>query len=115
MNNEESLKNVLQADDGFRFLKPIRGTPPLWQGVQRDLMACVRQLGVPTWFCSFSSADMRWQNLLNSILKQAGRPERAEQLEWADRCELLRGNPVTAATMFDFRWHCFLRGVHVSI
>ena len=92
LNDEESLKKLLQADDGFRFLKPIRGTPSFWQGAQRDLMACVRQLGVPTWFCSFSSADMRWQNLLNSILKQAGRPETAEQLERSDRCELLCGS-----------------------
>ncbi|XP_073323364.1 uncharacterized protein [Pagrus major] len=114
LNDEESLKKLLQFDDGFRFLKPIRGTPSFWQAAQRDLLACVRQLGVPTWFCSFSSADMRWKNLLNSILKQAGRTETAEQLEWADRCQLLRGNPVTAATMFDFRWHCFLREVLMS-
>ncbi|XP_050957725.1 LOW QUALITY PROTEIN: uncharacterized protein LOC127158760, partial [Labeo rohita] len=79
-----------------------------------DLLACVRQLGVPTWFCSFSSADMRWKNLLFSILKQEGRTETVEELEWADRCELLRRNPVTAARMFDFRWHCFLREVLMS-
>ena len=110
MLNEESLKKLLEFDDGFRFLRPIRGTPAFWQGAQRDLLACVRQLGVPTWFCSFSSADMRWKNLLYSILKQEGRTETVEDLEWADRCELLRRNPVTAARMFDFRWHCFFAG-----
>ncbi|XP_059198565.1 uncharacterized protein LOC131978809 [Centropristis striata] len=114
LNDEESLKKLLQFDDGYRFLKPIRGTPSFWQGVQKDLLACVRQLGVPTWFCSFSAADMRWKNLLSSILKQAGRTETAEELEWADRCQLLRGNPVTAAKMFDFRWHCFLKEVLMS-
>ncbi|XP_016118254.1 uncharacterized protein [Sinocyclocheilus grahami] len=114
LNNEESLKKLLEFDDGFRFLKPIRGTPAFWQTAQRDLLACVRQLGIPTWFCSFSSADMRWNNLLFSILKQEGRTETIEQLQWADRCELLRRNPVTAARMFDFRWHCFLREVLMS-
>ena len=114
LNDEEQFKQLLQFDDGYRFLKPIRGTPSFWQGVQRDLLACVRQLGIPTWFCSFSSADMRWKNLLSSILKQEGRTETAEQLEWADRCELLRRNPVTAARMFDFRWHCFLKEVLMS-
>ncbi|KAK0151704.1 hypothetical protein N1851_006989 [Merluccius polli] len=69
LNDEEQFKQFLQFDDGYRFLKP-RGTPSFWQGVQRDLLACVRQLGVPTWFCSFSSADLRWKNLLSSILKQ---------------------------------------------
>ena len=96
LNNDEALKELFQRDDGYRFLTPIRGTPPFWQGVQRDLFACVRQLGIPTWFCSFSSADLRWKNLLTSILIQEGRTETAEQLEWADRCDLLRRNPVTA-------------------
>lgn len=114
LNNEESLKKLLEFDDGFRFLKPIRGTPAFWQTAQRDLLACVRQLGIPTWFCSFSSADMRWNNLLYSILKQEGRTQTLEELQWADRCELLRRNPVTAARMFDFRWHCFLREVLMS-
>ncbi|XP_058478094.1 uncharacterized protein LOC131449268 [Solea solea] len=114
VNNEESLRKLLEFDDGYRFLKPIRGTPSFWQAAQRDLLACVRQLGVPTWFCSFSAADMRWTNLLGSILKQEGREQTAEELEWADRCELLRRNPVTAARMFDFRWHCFLKEVLMS-
>ena len=111
---EEALKQLLECDDGFRFLKPIRGSPAFWQSVQKDLLACVRQLGIPTWFCSFSSADLRWQNLLTSILKQEGRRQTVEDLEWADRCELLLCNPVTAARIFDYRWHCFLRRVLMS-
>ncbi|XP_029954136.1 uncharacterized protein LOC115393324 isoform X3 [Salarias fasciatus] len=114
LQDEESLKQLLQFDNGFRFLKPIRGTPAFWQSVQKDIFACVRQLGIPTWFCSFSSADLRWQNLLTSILKQEGRVQTVEDLEWADRCELLRRNPVTAARMFDYRWHCFLKEVLMS-
>lgn len=114
LKDEESLKQLLQFDDGFRFLKPLRGTPAFWMSVQKDVLACVRQLGIPTWFCSFSSADLRWQNLLTSILKQEGRTQMAEDLEWADRCQLLRGNPLTAARMFDYRWHCFLNEVLMS-
>lgn len=78
LNNEESLKKLLEFDEGYRFLKPIRGTPAFWQTAQCDLLACVRQLGVPTWFCSFSSADMRWKNLLFSILKWEGRTQTVE-------------------------------------
>lgn len=64
LNNEESLKKLVCH---------IRDMPAFWQGAQRDLLACVQQLGVPMWFCSFSSADMNWKNLLHSILKQEGR------------------------------------------
>nr|XP_057903045.1 uncharacterized protein LOC131101719 [Doryrhamphus excisus] len=114
LTNDESLKTLLECDQGYRFLKPIRGTPAFWQSTQRDILACVRQLGVPTWFCSFSSADLRWQNLVDCVLRQEGRTQTAAELEWADRCDLLRRNPVTAARMFDFRWHVFLRGVIMS-
>lgn len=75
LTNEDSLKKILGTDEGYRFLKPIWGTPAFWQGAQKDLVACVRQLGVPTWFCSFSSADLRWSNLLCSELKQQGRTQ----------------------------------------
>ncbi|XP_070407786.1 uncharacterized protein [Nothobranchius furzeri] len=114
VKDQDSLNKLLEFDDGYRFLKPIRGTPAFWQTAQRDLLACVRMLGKPTWFASFSSADMRWTNLLYSILRQEGRTQTVEQLEWADKCELLRRNPVTAARMFDFRWHVFLREVLMS-
>ncbi|XP_078795313.1 uncharacterized protein LOC144988623 isoform X2 [Oryzias latipes] len=111
---EKTLKKLLEADQGFCFLRPIRGTPAFWQATQKDLLACVRQLGIPTWFCSFSAADMRWKNLLDTVLRQEGRTQTADQLDWAERCELLRRNSVTAARMFDFRWHCFLRVVLMS-
>ncbi|XP_043953976.1 uncharacterized protein LOC122820538 [Gambusia affinis] len=114
LKDEQSINKLLEFDDGYRFLKPIRGTPAFWQTAQRDLLACVRMLGKPTWFASFSSADMRWTNLLYSILKQEGRTQTLEQLQWAEKCELLRRNPVTAARMFDFRWHVFVREVLMS-
>ena len=60
--NEESLKQLLHVNEGFRFFKPIRGTPAFSLSVQKDILACVRQLGIPTWFCFFSSADLCWQN-----------------------------------------------------
>lgn len=114
VRDEKVLRNLLQHDEGYRFLKPIHGSPPYWQGVQKDLFAMIRQLGIPTWFCSFSSADMRWENLLESILKQEGRHEKVDALDWSERCTLLRQNPVLAARMFDFRWHKFLAHVIMS-
>lgn len=51
LKDEDSLKKLLEFDDGYRFLRPIRGTPAFWQGAQHDLVACVHKLGIPTWFC----------------------------------------------------------------
>ncbi|KAK7882236.1 hypothetical protein WMY93_028410 [Mugilogobius chulae] len=113
-DHTDSLEDIVRTDDGYRFLRPIRGTPAYWEGQQKDLFAMVRQLGKPTFFLSFSSADLRWGGLLNTVLKQEGRTETAESLEYEERCALLRNNPVTAARIFDYRWHLFLNKVLLS-
>ncbi|XP_070566454.1 uncharacterized protein [Ptychodera flava] len=114
LTDEQSLKKILNYDEGYKFLRPIRGTPPFWQSAQKDLFAMVRQLGIPTWFCSFSSADMRWPEMIDSILEAEGDSRTAEELDWSEKCAVLRNNPVTAARMFDQRFHYFLRHVIMS-
>ncbi len=95
-------------------MKPIRGTSPYWQSTQRDIYAMIRQLGIPTWFCSFSSADMRWPEVINTLLKQQGDCRSIEELDWNDKCMLLKSNPVTVARIFDRRFHMFLKEVILS-
>ncbi|XP_076870505.1 uncharacterized protein LOC143521483 isoform X1 [Brachyhypopomus gauderio] len=112
--NKDSLQRILNHDEGYKFLKPIRGTPVFWQSVQKDLFAMVRQLGIPTWFCSFSSADLRWPELMETILTQEGKHVSPDDLDWSERCDLLKRNPVTAARMFDHRFRCFLKDVIMS-
>ncbi|XP_072554803.1 uncharacterized protein [Paramormyrops kingsleyae] len=114
LTNKESLQKMFNFDEGYKFLRPIRGTPVFWQSVQKDLFAMVRQLGIPTWFCSFSSADLRWRELMTAIFKQDGIDASSAELDWSERCALLKNNPVTAARMFDYRFHCFLKDVIMS-
>ena len=97
LNDKDKLKDMLKSDQGYKFLKPIRGTPPYWQSCQKNILAMVRQLGIPTWFCSFSAADMRWPELINTLLRQQGDTRSIDELDWNDKCLLLRSNPVTVA------------------
>ncbi len=114
LTNKDSLQRILNYDEGYKFLKPVRGSPVFWQSVQKDLFAMVRQLGIPTWFCSFSSADLRWPEFMECIVKQEGCETPIDELDWSDRCGMLKRNPVTAARMFDHRFHCFLKDVIMS-
>lgn len=59
LHDPEILKEMFKSDEALRFLQPISGTPSFWQSVQKDLFAMFRQLGIPTWFCSFSPAEFR--------------------------------------------------------
>ena len=112
--NVDKVYEILKADKGYRFLKQIRGTPPYWQNAQKNVLAMVRQLGKPTWFGSFSSADLRWPEIMNTLLRQTGDARKIDDLDWADKCNLLKSNPVTVARMFDKRFHTFLKKVILS-
>ncbi|XP_062327719.1 uncharacterized protein LOC134028267 [Osmerus eperlanus] len=114
LTDAESLKRVLKNDEGYKFLRPIRGTPPFWQSAQKDLFAMIRQLGIPTWFCSFSSADMRWPEMITTLSHEQNKNVPIDELTWSEKCALLKQNPVTAARMFDHRWHSFLKDVIMS-
>ena len=84
-------------DDAYRFLSPIRGSPPCWQQVMYKLLAAIKQLKIFTWFLTLSAADLRWTDTLQGIVRQQGRmfDEDIEGMAWEDKCNLLRSNPVT--------------------
>ncbi|XP_042609822.1 uncharacterized protein LOC122142829 [Cyprinus carpio] len=114
LTNSDSLQRILNYDEGYKFLRPVRGTPPYWMSTQKDLFALIRQLGIPTFFASFSSADLRWPEMMKTFIKQEGKQINVDELDWSEKCGLIRRNPVTAARMFDHRWHCFLKNVIMS-
>ncbi|KAK3100565.1 hypothetical protein FSP39_021862 [Pinctada imbricata] len=114
LQDKAKLKQMFRKDEALRFLQPIRGTPSYWQSAQKDLFAMLRQLGIPTWFCSFSAAEFRWKDMINVILKQQGDTRKFETLEWSEKSQILKSNPVTVARMFDRRFHLFLHEVILS-
>lgn len=102
---------MLKNDEAIRFMQPIRGTPAYWSATQKDLFAMLRQLGIPTWFCSFSSAEYRWNDAISSLLRQRNDDRDPDELDWTDKNEILRSNPVTVARMFEHSFHIFQRDV----
>ncbi|KAJ8045163.1 hypothetical protein HOLleu_08108 [Holothuria leucospilota] len=56
-------EELIGTDYGCQFVKNIRGTQAYWESTLKDLFAMIRQLGILTWFCSFSSADRRWKEI----------------------------------------------------
>jgi hypothetical protein len=55
----EVIQNILHHDDGFRILKTLRSFPPYYQTKQKDVFAMINQLGLPTFFATFSAAETR--------------------------------------------------------
>lgn len=67
LKSNDYVKDLMKADQAYKFLKNVRGSPPYWQKVFYDVLAMVRQLGCPMWFVSMSAADLHWPELLTLI------------------------------------------------
>eukprot|EP00105_Crassostrea_gigas_P043473 XP_019927621.1 PREDICTED: uncharacterized protein LOC105339877 [Crassostrea gigas] len=107
VQNPEILSKLMKNDEALRFMQPIRGTPAYWSAAQKDLFAMLRQLGIPTWFCSFSAAEHRWNDAISTILRQQNDTRDPSMLDWSEKNEVLKSNPVTVARMFEHRFHVF--------
>ena len=78
-----------------------------------SLFACLRNLGLPTFFVRLSSAELtRWTFHLGAILKQQSdhcSGENIMNMDYKDKCEVLKSNPVTAVQMFYHRVDLFFK------
>lgn len=48
-------------------LKSVRGIQPYWQAVQKDVVALIRQFGIPK-----KKLFLRWPEIVQIIMKQQG-------------------------------------------
>lgn len=75
----------------------------------------IRQLGNPTWFCSFSAAETRWTHLLKTLGRIVDRKEYTDveikQMTWEQKSDLIQKDPVTCARNFEHMVQLFIRDV----
>ena len=41
-------------------MSSVKGTPAYWNQFLYDVLAIIKQLGIPTYFLSLSCADLKW-------------------------------------------------------
>ena len=60
---------------------------------KKDVFAIIRQLGLPKWFGSFSSADTRWHDLLRVLGKLNDLKDytdrELEEMDWHKKKQVL--------------------------
>lgn len=110
----EEMNELIRSDHAYKILKNVRGSPAYFQSVFYDVLAMVRQLGVPTWFFTVSAADMQWPDVLQTIARQYGvtlTDDAVKNLSFEQRSMWLRSNPVTAARQFEYRLQLLIKHV----
>ncbi len=72
----------------------------------------IRQLGFPTWFCSFSAADTKWYDLLSLLGRLVDHKtytkEEINTMSLQKKSELIQKDPVTCARYFDHLVQLFI-------
>ena len=103
-SNVQTLQNLICQDQSYLFLRQIPGTPSYWQRFMYEVVAMVKQLGIPTWFMTLSCADLRWPELFQIISRTRGMnitDEQVHAMSYNEKCSMLNLNPVRVETFFN--------------
>ena len=58
-NFKATIERFVANDNVFPFMSSVKGTPEYWKQFLYDVLAIVKQLGIPTYFLTLSCADLR--------------------------------------------------------
>lgn len=113
--DSHTADSIVRLNEGFQVLRNLRGSPPYWEKAKKDIFAMIRQLGLPTWFCSFSAAETKWIPLLRCLGELIENVSYSDDeilnMSWEHKSKLIKADPVTCARYFDFRFSNFFTEV----
>ncbi|XP_062598648.1 uncharacterized protein LOC134260084 [Saccostrea cucullata] len=112
--NPASAEKIVRLNEGYYIFRTLRNSPAYLSSKKKDVFAMIRQLGLPTWFISLSSADTRWLDLLKTLATLDGKTlsqEELDDLNWSEKSKLVKQDPVTCARFFDNRVQLFINTV----
>ena len=105
-NYKQAVQSFVAADQGYTFMKCIKGTPAYWKRFLLEVLAMIRQLGCPTFFFTLSCADLYWEDLI-MIISQINNLNLTrsdiQRMSYIERCELLNKNAVFVTRHFQYR------------
>ena len=118
LKTQEGLESLICHDEGYKFLRALRGSLPYFEKAKKDLFAMIRQLGPAFTFCSFSSSETKWNHLLRILGKLINHKEYSyvelDNLTWDKKCRLIQSDPVTCARHFNYQFNTFLKDFLMS-
>ena len=56
---KNTVKSFLAEENAYTFMNSRKGSPAYWKNMLSDVLAMVKQLGIPSFFLTLSCADLR--------------------------------------------------------
>jgi len=107
VRNIESIRNLLEHDDGYAVFKNLRSSPSYWKQQTKKVLAMVRQLGKPAFFITLSAAETKWTELIQMLIKIHRNEDITEEeisnLSFEQVSMFIRSDPVTCMRNFEHR------------
>ncbi|XP_066911415.1 uncharacterized protein [Clytia hemisphaerica] len=116
-NFKEAVKNFVVSEEAYSFMNTVKGSAAYWKSMLSDVLAMVKQLGMPSFFMTLSCADLRWNELPYIISKLNGQElldEEISEMPYFERCKLLNSNPVILARHFQYRVEVFYKHIVIN-
>jgi hypothetical protein len=101
-----NLEKILKSDIGYIDFKNIRISPDYLQQNKKTIFAMIRQLGPPTFFITFTSAEHCWDPLVAAVSdlhRNRKCKKQTDTLENNDIDYLIRKDPVTCTHYYRHR------------
>ena len=114
-NYTETIKSLIANDEAFIFMNTLKETPAYWKRFQLEVLAMIKQLGLPTYFITLSCADLRWHELIEIIYKlnegDILTDEDIHSMNYFDKAKIANSNPVFLARHFKYRVEAFFKEI----
>ena len=81
-------------------MNTLKRTPAYWNRFQLEVLAIIKQLGLPTFFITLSCADLRWHELIE-IIHKLNEGDILTDDDF-DKTKILNSNPVLLARHFQY-------------
>ena len=114
-NYTERIKLLIANDEAFNFMNTLKRTLAYWKRFQLEVLAMIKQLGLPTFFITFSCADLQWHELIEIIymLNEGDilTDDDIHSMNYFDKTKILNSNPVLLARHFQYREEVFFKEI----
>ena len=117
-NFKGTIESFVARNITFSFMSSVKETPAYWKQFLNDVLAMVKQLGIPTYFLTLSCADLRREELpyiINKLNSLGLRDEDLKSLSCEERSNLLKHNPVFVARHFQYKVVFFFKLKYYAI
>ena len=111
--NKQTIDKLIRSDEAYKILSQDRTSPVYWEKRMKDLMAMIRQLGIPNFFLTLSAAETQWSELITILEKiSTGKVKTVEEIKNMKieyKYHLIKDDPVTCAQYFDHKFREILK------